>query len=279
MSYFRSAGIYSSSSDMIKFLRWVLANHADITPTINWFQPTAWNSGSHSLLGYPWEIFRTTSIIPDTKRPVTFYTKGGGLTKYYSYSIVIPQYDLVVFMGVAGDLTVLNTIFTDVLNPLVTAAETEAQSQLKDAYGGVYKSTEKRLNSSITFTQTEPRSLYISSWISNSTDVMETLVSFVSSAAGTSGELYFQLIPTFKTRHSKDGKIGEVWRFIDVIDDYEYPTNATTVWNDYCVVNIDPFSYGAVPLNEAVFWRGGADFASQVQSVTLSAFRIELQRE
>ena len=187
---------------MIKFLRWVLANHADITPTINWFQPTAWNSGSHSLLGYPWEIFRTTSIIPDTKRPVTFYTKGGGLTKYYSYSIVIPQYDLVVFMGVAGDLTVLNTIFTDVLNPLVTAAETEAQSQLKDAYGGVYKSTEKGLNSSITFTQTEPRSLYISSWISNSTDVMETLVSFVSSAAGTSRELYFQLIPTFKTRHS-----------------------------------------------------------------------------
>lgn len=263
---------------MIKFLRWVLKNHGNITPTINWFQPTAWNSGSHSLLGYPWEIFRTSSILPDTKRPVTFYTKGGGLTKYYSYSIIIPQYDLIVFMAVAGDLSVLNTIFTGVLNPLVIAAETEAQSQLESSYTGVYTSNGKGLNSSITFAQTQPRSLHISSWVSNSTDVMESLSSFVSSAAGTSGQLYFQLIPTFQTRHSKDGRIGEVWRFIDVIDDNKYPTNATTVWNDYCVVNIDPFSYGAVPLNEAVFWRDSISSASSVQSVTLSAFRVELQR-
>ncbi|KAJ5609004.1 beta-lactamase family protein [Penicillium herquei] len=273
-----SAGIYSSSSDMIKFLRWVLKNHKQITPSINWFQPAAWNSGSHSLLGYPWEIFRTTSILPSTKRPVTFYTKGGGLTDYYSYSFIIPQYDLVIFMGVAGDLSALNTIFTDVLNPLVIAAESEAQSQLRNSYEGDYTSTDPNMNSSITFVQTQSRALYISSWVSNSTDVLANLIPFVSSTAGASGDIYFQLIPTFQTRYNDDGQIGEVWRLIDVIDDVDDPVNATSVWNDYCVVNIDPFSYGTIPLNELVFWRQSGDPTSTVQSVALSAFKINLYR-
>lgn len=263
---------------MIKFLRWVLKNYEKVTPSINWFQPAAWNSGSHSLLGYPWEIFRTTSILPNTKRPVTFYTKGGGLTDYYTYSFIIPQYDLVVFMGVAGDLSALNTIFTDVLNPLVIAAESEAQSQLKISYEGVYASTDQSLNSSITLTQTESRSLYISSWTSNSTDVLENLISFVSSTAGTNGDMYFQLLPTFQARHAHDGRVGEVWRLIDVIEDYDDPTNSTTVWNDYCVANIDPFSYGTIPLNELVFWRNTSDPRSTVESVTLSAFKVNLRR-
>ncbi|KAJ5536754.1 beta-lactamase family protein [Penicillium frequentans] len=273
-----SAGIYSSSSDMIKFLRWVLKNYEKVTPSLNWFQPAAWNSGSHSLLGYPWEIFRTTSILTNTKRPVTFYTKGGGLTDYYTYSFIIPQYALVVFMGVAGDLSALNTIFTDVLNPLVIAAESEAQYQLKTSYGGIYISTDPSLNSSIALTQTESRSLYISSWISNSTDVLANLIPFVSSTAGTNGEIYFQLLPTFQARRAHDGRVGEVWRLIDVIDDYDDPTNSTTIWTDYCVANIDPFSYGTIPLNEIVFWRNSSDHRSTVESVTISAFKVDLRR-
>ncbi|KAJ5992829.1 beta-lactamase family protein [Penicillium sp. IBT 35674x] len=273
-----SAGIYSSSSDMNKFLRWVLKNYEKVTPSLNWFQPAAWSSGSHSLLGYPWKIFRTTSILPNTKPPVTFYTKGGGLTDYYTYSFIIPQYDLVVFMGVAGDLSALNTIFTDVLNPLVIAAESEAQYQLNISYGGVYTSTDASLNSSITLSQTEPRSLYISSWISNSTDVLANLIPFVSSTAGTNGSMYFQLLPTFQARRAHYGRVGEVWRFIDVIDEYDDPTNSTTVWNDYCVANIDPFSYGMIPSNELVFWRNSSDHRSTVEYVTLPAFKVNLRR-
>lgn len=271
--------MYSSSSDMIKFLRWILNNHDNITSTLNWFQPAAWSSGSHVLLGYPWEIFRATDILPNTKRPVTFFTKGGGLTGYYSYSIIVPQYDLVIFMAVAGDINALNTAFTDILNPLVIAAETETQSQLKKTYAGTYLSTDKKLNSSITFTQTNPRSLYISAWVSNSTDVMATLIPLVANKGGTSGDMYFQLIPAFQTRHGKDGRIGEVWRFINVIDDYKVPVNASTVWTDYCVANVDPLSYGTVPLNEGVFWRESHDPASPVTEVTLSAFKATLRRK
>lgn len=275
---FRSGGLYSSSFDMIKFLRWILKNYEKITPTLNWFQPAALNSGSHSLLGYPWEIFRVTEILNNTKRPVTFFTKGGGLNGYYSYSIIIPQYDLIVYMSVAGDLYSLNTIFTEILNPLVVAAEAETQSQLKNTYAGTYISEEKKLNSTITFKQTSPRSLYISSWISNSTDVMASLIPLVASKGGTSGDMYLQLMPTFQTRKGKDGRVGEVWRFINVIDDNTIPNNATTVWTDYCVANIDPLSYGAIPLNEGVFWRESKDPESRVTEVTLSAFKATLRR-
>lgn len=270
--------MYSSSSDMMKFLRWTLKNHDKITPTINWFQPSAWNSGSHSLLGYPWEIFRSTEILPNTRRPVTFYTKGGGLDGYYSYSIIIPQYDLVIFMSVAGELAGLSNLYTKVLNPLVIAAESEAQRQLKDNYGGVYVSTDKKLNSSITFSHTDARALHITSWVSNSTEVLAALGSFVSQKAGTTGDLYFQLMPTFRTKRSSDGRIGDIWRFINVIDDYDHPINATTVWNDYCVVNIDPISYANVPVNELVFWRSANGSNSGVDEVTLSAFRVTLRR-
>lgn len=270
--------MYSTSSDMMKFLRWTLKNHDKITPTVNWFQPSAWNSGSHSLLGYPWEIFRSTEILPNTKRPVTFYTKGGGLEGYYSYSIIIPQYDLVIFMSVAGELAGLSNLYTKVLNPLVIAAESEAQSQLNDNYGGVYVSTDEKLNSSITFSHTDPRALHITSWVSNSTEVLAALGSFVSKKAGTTGDLYFQLMPTFRTKRSSDGRIGDIWRFINVIDDYDHPTNATTVWNDYCVVNIDPISYGKIPVNEVVFWRATDGSNSVVDEVTLSAFRVTLRR-
>lgn len=263
---------------MIKFLRWVINNSQNISPTLNWLQPAAWSSGSHSSLGYPWEIFRTTDILPNTKRPVTFYTKSGGLTSYYSYSIVIPQYDIVLFMAVAGDLTALNTIFTEILNPLVIAAEAEALSQLKASYAGVYTTTEKTLNSSITLTQTDPRALYITSWISNSTDVLAALIPLVATKAGTSGEIYLQLQPTFETRR-RGSETGEVWRFINVIDDYDSPTNATTVWNDYCVSNVDPLSYGKVPLNEVVFWRSSSSPTSKVSELTLSAFGANLRRE
>lgn len=263
---------------MIKFLRWILNNHEKVSPTLNWLQPAAWSSGSHSSLGYPWEIFRTNDILPNTKRPVTFYTKGGGLAGYFSYSIIIPQYDIVLFMAVAGDLNALNTIFTQILNPLVIGAEAEAQLQLKRTYTGVYSSTNNSLNSSITLTQTDPRALHITSWISNSTDVLAALIPLVAAKAGTSGDMYLQLQPTFQTR-SKENQTGEVWRFINVIDDYSLPTNATMVWDDYCVSNIDPLSYGTVPLNEAVFWRNSADPSSPVSAITLSAFRASLQRE
>ena len=268
---------------MIAFLRYALNNYNNITPALNWFFPATYSPGSHSFLGYPWEIFRTTSILPDSNnRPITFATKGGGLTGYYSYSIVIPLYDLAIFMIVGGDSTALaglNEIFHTTLDPLVLGAESMAQSNLNQTYAGQYSASTPGLNSSIVFSQSANQSLYISSWTSNATDVLSVFVPLVAQQAGTGSNIYFQLVPTFETRTaSNSSSVGEVWRFINVNNDNGEPDNATTTWDDYCIGNFDPLSYAGVPLNEVVFWKNGNGTDAAVESVGLSAFQVTLNK-
>jgi hypothetical protein len=260
---------------MIKFLQFALVNHNNITNSMDWFAPATYSPGSHSFVGCPWEIFRADSVLPNTTRAVTFNTKGGGLTNYFSYSIVIPSYDLAVFMVVGGDLLALNAIFDAVRNPLVQGAERVAQDQLRTKYAGRYALSAlngtQKANSSITIAQSDAQSLFIESWISNSKD---TLGAFVQIAAQKTGqppsEVSFQLIPTFVTRTRQDGAVGEVWRFTNVRNE----PGPSTVWNDYCIGNIDPLNYAAMSATEAVFWRSGA----RIEEVELTALRVKLFR-
>ncbi|EXJ72484.1 uncharacterized protein A1O5_04989 [Cladophialophora psammophila CBS 110553] len=286
-------GLYSSSSDMILFLRYCLLNHDNITPSLDWFSPKAYSAGQHSFLGYTWEIFRTSSILPDSERVVTFVTKGGGGTEYYSYSIILPAYDLVVFTAAAGELPALNDVFAAVRDKLVLGAERVAQQDLKTTYAGTYSALGCRnssslcsqnppgLNSSITLAQSSSRSLSISAWISNSTDALQALLSVSSSQSGQTGNVYFQFTPMFRaiSGPSSDGsnRTGEIWRFINVIDDTEVPTNATNVWDDYCASNLDPLRYGGVSVNEVVFWRDTE--TGLIEEIQIPAFQVAMGRE
>ena len=149
----RAGGLYSTTSDMIRFLQFALRSHGNVSATTDWFLPTAYSPGSHSAMGYPWEIFRTTATSPSKPasssssssssssgggRPVTVLTKGGGLDGYYSYSVVIPAYDIVVFMAAGGQLPLLNVAFAAVREELAGAAEAVAQEQLAAGYAGTY---------------------------------------------------------------------------------------------------------------------------------------------
>ncbi|KAK6392459.1 hypothetical protein LTR65_003589 [Meristemomyces frigidus] len=270
-----SGGIYSSSDDMSRFLRYVLNNYQTISPTINWFAPAAFTAGSHSLLGIPWEIFRTTAILTETNRPVTFATKGGGLDGYYSYSIIVPDYDLVVSILLAGELTALNPLLDTITVPLIQAAEELAQQALKQEYTGTYVATTTGLNSSITLSQSASRSLHISQWTSNGTEMLAALDEFVAAQAGDGDSLYYQLIPTFETRHTANASLtGEVWRFYNVFDTPAETNVTSEVWNDYCITNMDPIGYAGKPLLELVFWRD----ERSVKELELSAFRVVLTK-
>ncbi|RAL09612.1 serine hydrolase domain-containing protein [Aspergillus homomorphus CBS 101889] len=277
-----SGGLYSTPADMITFLRFALANHNTLTPALNWFQPAAYSSGAHSYLGYPWEIFRSPAILPNSTRTVTINTKGGGLAGYYTYSFVIPGYDIVVFMAAAGDLTVLNELLDVVVDPVIVGAEEVAQMSLNTTYAGTYLApVHTGLKSSVTISHSMQKSLYVASWTSNSTDVLGALIPLVAAQAGTGENLDLELIPTFEIRADADGRVGEVWRFINVMEgnggDTETQGNATSIWADYCVSNIDPLSYAGTALNEAVFWKKNE--TSPVTQIELSAFRVVLERD
>lgn len=280
----RTGGLYSTTSDMIKFLQFALKNHHNISDTIDWFLPTAYSPGFHSLMGYPWEIFRTNSALPSSNRSVTFLTKGGGLDGYYSYSIVIPAYDIAVFMVAGGQLPLLNVAFKAVQDTIAAEAEKIAQKQLAAGYAGTYVASthndatlgddSQKLNSSLVIEHTPGKSLFVSNWISNSTDVLEVLVPLVAAQAGSGTDLYFQVIPTFQTRASPDGsKVGDVWRFINVLPG---ASDSRGGWSDYCIGNIDPLRYAGLPLNELIFWRDGD--SEVFCEVELVAFNITLSR-
>lgn len=296
---FSAGGLYSSPTDMTTFLQRCLLAHNSITPSLDWFFPMAYSVGSHSFFGFPWEIFRTSGILPDSERLMTFITKGGGGTEYYSYSIIIPAYDLVVFLVVAGELPALNAVFAAVRDRLVIGAERVAQQILQSTYAGTYSASPSSctstlcaqnpqgINSSLTIALSPSRSLYISSFISNSTDALQALLAVAGAQSGQTGTVYFSFTPMFRTLTASDPaddnqtRTGEVWRFINVIDDTGSgnATNATNVWDDYCVSNLDPLRYGGVSVNEVIFWRGTGSASANVEEIQIPAFQVVLGKE
>lgn len=74
-----TGGIYSSTTDLSKFLRYILTHYNGITYAANWVHPVSPSTGLYSFYGMPWEIFHTDRILQKSQRTVKFITKSGGL--------------------------------------------------------------------------------------------------------------------------------------------------------------------------------------------------------
>lgn len=133
-----TGGLYSSSTDLSKYIRYVLTHYNGITPALNWMQPASWSTSINSFYGVPWEIFRTSKILPNTQRPVTFVTKSGGEPAYFSIIIIAPDYDLGVTILVGGNAKLLEKLRELVTIPLIRAAENVAVLELQRRYAGTY---------------------------------------------------------------------------------------------------------------------------------------------
>ena len=133
-----TGGIYSSSKDLSRYLRYILTHYNALTPSLNWLQPASYTDSVSSFFGMPWEIYRTTKLLPDTSRPVTFVTKSGGLPSYSSIIMMAPDYNLGLTILVGGSDRLLPMLRKLVTVPLIEAVERMAFSQLKSNYGGTY---------------------------------------------------------------------------------------------------------------------------------------------
>lgn len=218
----------------------------------------------------PWEIFRTTSILPFTSRPTTFVTKSGALPGYFSSIIMAPDYDLGVTILTASLSSALKSQVLEILTvPLIRAAEETAQSDLQDRYTGIFNA--KDLNSSLVLEQADNKSLYIHSFISNSTDVLASFLPLLWQATAGS-HFRIQLVPTLLYR-DEEKKKGELWRGVVVPE-----KRGDGVWDEFCLTDEDPDSYAGKPLFEFVLW-GAEDGKYRVREVEVSAFRVRLERE
>ncbi|KAH7393075.1 beta-lactamase/transpeptidase-like protein [Pyrenochaeta sp. MPI-SDFR-AT-0127] len=262
-----TGGIYSSSGDLSKFLRYILQHFNAISHALNWIHPVSPAQGLHSFYGMPWEIFQTDRILKDSKRTVRLITKGGGLPGYTSIIILIPEYDLGVTILLAGKPDFFPKIQEIVTVALVRAAEKLAIRQLEEHYAGTYSTTSSSLNSTVTL-EADHRGLVVTEWISNSTDILKTGVL----RGSTSKHWYAQIVPTLLYHNQKDRK-GEEWR---VLVTEERGEGIGGIWDDFCLTLIEGPLYAGVGVNEVVFW--DREKEGSFGTLELSGFRANLTR-
>jgi hypothetical protein len=258
-----TGGIYSSTNDLSKYLRYVLNHYNAIATGVNWINPVSPSGGLRNFYGMPWEIFHTDLVLKGSRRTVRLITKSGGLPGYTSVIIMIPEYDLAFTVLVAGK-PILDKLFMAVGETLIRAAEEVAIRQLQERYVGTYTSSNQTLNSTMTLVADE-RGLVVERFVSNGTDVLKSI-------SATSLTAYSQLTPTLLFRDEKKQQ-GELWR---MVQSAEGRGGDAGIWEEFCMTNIDGPLYAGVGFNELVFWNAGED--GKFADVELSAFRINLTR-
>ena len=259
-----TGGIYSSSSDLSKYLRYVLTHFNAITHAINWLHPVSHSHGSNSFYGMPWEIFTTDRILPDSNRTIRVVSKSGGLPGYTSIIMTVPEYDLGITILIAGPGKIFAKIQSIVLTTMIQVAEKIAIRQLSDRYAGTYSAADPELNSTVRLTA-DHRGLVITTWISNGTDVFESPIV----KDGAPEHYYAQLSPTLLYR-DEETQQGEEWRAMFVEERGGGPPD------DFCIDDWDMSSYAGIPLNAVAFWDEQED--GHFGKLELSAFRVNLTR-
>lgn len=212
----------------------------------------------------PWEIFRTTTLVPDSDRGITLVTKAGALFGYVSHIVLMPEYDLGFNLLVAGDSEALSWLDNEVITTVVHGVERIARNQTRENYSGSYRSP--ALNSSLTLEVDGSSGLVVQSWVSNGTDFLSEFTRLMTGKRDTD-QSRVQLVPA-KVRPT-DGV--ESWRATIVPSDR---TSKGVI--DFCLINdVDSFIYGEQSMQQFDF---AFDEHGQVSGVTLPAFRITLQK-
>lgn len=249
-----TGGLYASASDLSKFLRYILKQYDSIAIGVNWLLPVSWATGMQSFYGMPWEILRSDSVLEHSKRPVTIVSKSGGLPGYVSYIFLLPEYNLGVTVLVAGNVTLLDQLQDIVLTGLIRAAEDSIWDHVGTVYDGDFVSTNSSLNSSLSLKSTSKHGLKISKFISNGTDMLDTVLTQILAPYLPPQKTgwHAQLVPTLLYKN-EGTKQGEIWRFL-IVQERKEKTSGHGLFDEFCVTDVDTTSYGTLPLNEVVFW-------------------------
>ncbi|KAF2171468.1 hypothetical protein M409DRAFT_50904 [Zasmidium cellare ATCC 36951] len=281
-----TGGIYTSSRDMGIYLRYILTHYNALATGVNWFHPVSKGTGPHSFYGMPWEIFSTEELLPESRRPVTFVTKSGGLPGYYSHIYLLEEYGLGISLFVGGNGAVFDELHTPVTTDLIRAAEEAVWEDMQSVYTGRFIPTEDyaHLNTTLTLATSPAKGLHLEQFISNSTDVLAALFGGIMSAAtsshprhhpkpkGQGDPWHAQLTPTL-LHANETASSGEIYRVLPVLT--QKPANAP-VWEDDCVTDVDTMSYAGKAVNEMVFWFGEDEGDDLV--VELPAWNVSLRR-
>ncbi|KAL4890542.1 beta-lactamase/transpeptidase-like protein [Aspergillus ambiguus] len=131
-------GLYSSINDLAT----ILASTLDRTilpaaQTSKWLKPTSMTGSPFTLVGMPWEIQRTTHLIPAPYAPhtVDLYTKSGAAMGYTSQVALIDEYGVGIIVLTAGPAGAAEILYHSIAGSFIAALEEEARDQAQKYTG------------------------------------------------------------------------------------------------------------------------------------------------
>lgn len=269
-----TGGLYASSSDMSKFLRYAMGTFNAQTHALSWFNPTSFTSSVQTYYGMPWEMLRTNKFLAGTSRAVTLVSKSGGLPGYTSIIIMLPEYGIGITILVAGRSQALSILRAAIVDAMIEYGETVALTELQGSYAGYYE--DPSTNSSISLAVKEDYGLYVTEWKSNGSN---PLALYTQVFGDPRKEYVIYAVPTL-LNIDEEHQAGERWRLLPQAVGWkqEFHDEPHSVWDDFCVEDWDIMAYGGQPLNEIVFWGNNATLGKAAERVDLTAFRRSLKR-
>ncbi|KAI0535261.1 beta-lactamase/transpeptidase-like protein [Xylaria digitata] len=274
-------GLVSSLSDLSIFVHGILSRTIFDSDTAvrEWLKPTSSTGSLHSLVGTPWEIYRTEELTPDHPHVVDIYAKGGAAYGYQAQMAVLDEYGAGIMLLTAGSALATPPLYDAILTALVPALDEIAREQaMERGYAGLFvdgstcpsNPSSKEANGSVAFNVTvvqDQDSLVLQSIERNGTDILASLREIWSVTIGG-----FLAVAPSKARifpidirnedliSMSDGTsqrvVREDWRVewdFTLSGDTDLPGAGLSAKNRLTWTLIDWMYYGSEPIDRIVF--------------------------
>lgn len=265
-------GMYASNNDLLSFGTAILSNallHS--AQTRSWLKPRTFTASMGLAVGAPWEIVRGPNLTTDG-RNIDFYAKTGDVGDYSSIFALVPDYDLVIAMNVAGpdSETASNlVIFSQLVRAIIPVVDQIGKSEASKKLAGTFTGG---ANSSLQLS-VDDFGVLVSNFIANGADVAKGYSEM--SQAGDE-QTTIRLYPT--NIHSGN---RSSWRAVYQIGTEEdgaeanaqlfFPQGSCQTW-----FFIDRMEYGLESLDHFVLTE---DETGKIAAIEPKAWRLTLERK
>lgn len=264
--------MYASNNDLLSFGMAILSNTLlNSTQTRAWMKPRTFTASTGLAIGSPWEIVRGTKLTTDG-RNIDFYAKTGDVGDYSAILVLVPDYDLVMAMNVAGpdSETASNlVIFSQLVRAIIPVVDQIGKSEASTNLAGTFTAG---ANSSLQLS-VDDFGVLVSNFTANGADVASGYSQL--SQAGDE-QTTIRLYPT----NLQAGNTSS-WRAVYQIGTEEdgaaanaelfFPQGSCQTW-----FFIDRMEYGLESLDHFVLTE---DDTGKIVAVEPKAWRLTLKRE